>query len=444
MRQHTFLLLMLPLLIVPLLRPAGQPALPADTLFSAPVRLTPTATPAPTAALAEANVDMVNHLDGLAEAVFVEGNYVYANFGPELAVLDISTPVQPVRVGYTILPDQIRQIQVAGRYAYVITVQGSLYVVDIADPTAPQPVDMYNPPDSINRLALDGDYAYLATRPEWHGRDQWQGGGLRIVDISSPSAPREVGFYDMGAEVSDVALARDGAATPPKIYAYIAAAENTPRLLDVSDPGAPRAVAVSADWPYYSRIAIANGYAYLMGTKTLSVLDVTRPTGPSEMGLVRTWGWLTGLSLAGHEVYLIDREGGGRHSSLVVIDVADPARPTRTASLGRSGLADLIERTCRHATRFAEGLRAAGYQVLNDMVLNQVLVSFGEAETTQRVIAALQGEGSCWCGRTVWQGHTTMRISVFSWATTEADVEQSLAAIIRVAAEQGGVTGANT
>jgi glutamate/tyrosine decarboxylase-like PLP-dependent enzyme len=104
-------------------------------------------------------------------------------------------------------------------------------------------------------------------------------------------------------------------------------------------------------------------------------------------------------------------------------------------SLGRAGLADLIERTCRHATRFAEGLREAGYQVLNEVVLNQVLVSFGEAETTHRVITALQAEGTCWCGRTVWQSHTAMRISVSSWATSEADVERSLAAMLRVAAE---------
>ena len=105
-------------------------------------------------------------------------------------------------------------------------------------------------------------------------------------------------------------------------------------------------------------------------------------------------------------------------------------------SLGREGVADLIERTCKHATRFAEGLTAAGYQVLNDVVLNQVLVSFGDAETTRRVIAGVQADGTCWCGGTVWQGQTAMRISVSSWATTEADVERSLEAILRVAAEE--------
>ncbi|MBX3062737.1 MAG: aspartate aminotransferase family protein [Anaerolineae bacterium] len=102
-------------------------------------------------------------------------------------------------------------------------------------------------------------------------------------------------------------------------------------------------------------------------------------------------------------------------------------------SLGRQGVADLIERTCRHAARFADGLKAAGYTVLNEVVINQVLVSFGDAETTRRVVAGIQQDGTCWCGSTVWHGQTAMRISVSSWATTDADVERSLEAMIRVA-----------
>jgi glutamate/tyrosine decarboxylase-like PLP-dependent enzyme len=102
-------------------------------------------------------------------------------------------------------------------------------------------------------------------------------------------------------------------------------------------------------------------------------------------------------------------------------------------ALGREGVAEMIDRTCRHARRFAEGLEKAGYRVLHEVVLNQVLVSFGDAAKTERVIAALQLDGTCWCGGTVWQGQTAMRISVSSWATTEEDVEKSLAAMIRAA-----------
>ena len=106
-------------------------------------------------------------------------------------------------------------------------------------------------------------------------------------------------------------------------------------------------------------------------------------------------------------------------------------------SLGREGLARLIERNCRHAARFAEGFRAAGHEVLNEVVLNQVLVSFGDEETARKVIAGVQADGTCWCGGTTWQGRAAMRVSVSSWATTEEDVERSLEAVLRVASVAG-------
>jgi glutamate/tyrosine decarboxylase-like PLP-dependent enzyme len=102
-------------------------------------------------------------------------------------------------------------------------------------------------------------------------------------------------------------------------------------------------------------------------------------------------------------------------------------------TLGREGLVEMIDGTRRHARRFAEGLAAAGFEILNDVVLNQVLVSFGEPAATERVVAGIQADGTCWAGITAWQGRTAMRISVSSWATTDDDVERSLAAMIRVA-----------
>jgi glutamate/tyrosine decarboxylase-like PLP-dependent enzyme len=104
-------------------------------------------------------------------------------------------------------------------------------------------------------------------------------------------------------------------------------------------------------------------------------------------------------------------------------------------SLGRSGLCALIERTCAHAQQFAKGLREAGFEVLNEVVINQVLVSFGSPDVTREVIRRIQEDGTCWCGGTVWQGQTAMRISVSSWATTDEDVQRSLGAMIRIARE---------
>lgn len=102
-------------------------------------------------------------------------------------------------------------------------------------------------------------------------------------------------------------------------------------------------------------------------------------------------------------------------------------------SLGRSGVANLVERSCRHASTLAERLRSAGYRILNEVVLNQVLVSFGTDRETRRVIAEVQRDGTCWCGGTVWHGTTAMRISVSSWATTESDIDRCAKAILRIA-----------
>ena len=95
----------------------------------------------------------------------------------------------------------------------------------------------------------------------------------------------------------------------------------------------------------------------------------------------------------------------------------------------------MIDNSCERARQFAEGLRAAGFSVLNEVLLNQVLVSFGDSSTTLEVIKKIQEDGTCWCGGTIWQGKTAMRISVSSWATTEQDVELSLAAMLKAAGE---------
>ncbi|MDQ6778347.1 MAG: aminotransferase class V-fold PLP-dependent enzyme [Actinomycetota bacterium] len=108
-------------------------------------------------------------------------------------------------------------------------------------------------------------------------------------------------------------------------------------------------------------------------------------------------------------------------------------------SLGRSGVAELVERCCAHARRFAEILGATpGVEILNDVVLNQVLVRFldeaGDHDAyTRAVIEAVQNDGTCWLSGTTWHGMGAMRISVSNWATTSEDVERSLEAILRAA-----------
>ena len=103
------------------------------------------------------------------------------------------------------------------------------------------------------------------------------------------------------------------------------------------------------------------------------------------------------------------------------------------ATLGRDGVAALVHNSCLLARRFADGMQAAGFDVLNDVVLNQVLVSFGSAEQTDAVIAAVQQDGTCWCGPTTWHGIRAMRVSVSGWSTTADDIDHSVAAVVACA-----------
>ena len=105
------------------------------------------------------------------------------------------------------------------------------------------------------------------------------------------------------------------------------------------------------------------------------------------------------------------------------------------ASLGRQGLAAMVDRHCDQAAWLAAELRRAGIEVLNDVVLNQVVVAFGDDARTRATIERLQASGDCWCGGTRWHGREAMRVSISGWATTQPDMERTLRSIVKATAE---------
>jgi glutamate/tyrosine decarboxylase-like PLP-dependent enzyme len=128
-------------------------------------------------------------------------------------------------------------------------------------------------------------------------------------------------------------------------------------------------------------------------------------------------------------------QGGLRAPGDYVLESSRRARGFATwaalRQLGCTGVAELVERCCALARRFAEQLSAIdNVTIANDVVLNQVLVSFGEDERTDRIIGKVQRSGECWMGATTWHGRRLMRIAVSNWRTTEADVDRSVAAIL--------------
>ena len=142
--------------------------------------------------------------------------------------------------------------------------------------------------------------------------------------------------------------------------------------------------------------------------------------------------------------YLVFGEGAERDNANWVPEMSRRARgfPIWAAirELGRSGIAEMVDRGCECARRFADGLGAApGVKILNEVVLNQVLVRFtapdgGDSDAfTREVVSRVQADGTSWLGGTTWQGKAAMRISVSNWSTTEADVDRSVEAILRAA-----------
>ena len=136
--------------------------------------------------------------------------------------------------------------------------------------------------------------------------------------------------------------------------------------------------------------------------------------------------------------YLIRAEGDARDGMDWVPEASRRARVVpiyaTLRTLGRSGIEELVVRCCRLASWAANRLRAAaGVHVLNDVVLNQVLVRFDRAgsNVTDDVIARVQQEGVCWVGGTSWRGQRAMRLSISGWRTTEADIDQSVDAMLR-------------
>ncbi len=137
------------------------------------------------------------------------------------------------------------------------------------------------------------------------------------------------------------------------------------------------------------------------------------------------------------EAYLVQTAGAERDAVDWVPEFSRRARgiPVYAAlrALGRTGVADLVDRCCARARQFADLLSAEpGVAILNEVVLNQVLVRYADDATTRAVIAGVQAEGTCWASGTTWHGQAAMRISVSNWATSEDDVALSAAAMLRV------------
>lgn len=264
---------------------------------------------------AETTVELVGHLGGGSQGAVVVGNYGYTTLGGELAVLDLSDPANPTRVGYTMLPLPGDDLDIEGNYAYVIGNRdlgafGQMVIVDVSVPT--QPTVAGTLAVAGGGIDVSGSYAYLV------------GDSFQVVDISDPAHPALAGSCATSGR--DVYLVGD--------YAYVAGGDL--KVVNVADPDAPVQVGAAPASAY--GVFVANGYAYVADFTSsscdLRVFDVSNPATPQEVGseelFTGAWSEAHDLYVTGSYAYVAGSAyigGGVSYGGMDVVDISEPASP---------------------------------------------------------------------------------------------------------------------
>jgi hypothetical protein len=306
--------------------------------------LTPTTA---TATLSRAkDMQLVGHIGGPSLATFVQGPYAYTGFGLELATLSVFNPTHPTRLGYVLLPGVVQNVELAGRYAYVADANAGLRVVDVADPVNPIEIGAFETPGWVADIAVIGHYVCLAEEPIVVDENKL-GGGLRIVDVSDPANPVEIGFYGPLDLAKGVTVASH--------YAYIADGASL-RVIDVSNPVHPVQVGYEGNFSEGAdKIILADHYAYVRDRRGFWVVDVSDPTHPVSVGDYHVWvipRSTRGLAISGNYAYVAD-DYAGFH----VINISDPTAMFEVGSYGDGGWSVVIAGSHAYVTSWGGDLR---------------------------------------------------------------------------------------
>jgi hypothetical protein len=262
-------------------------------------------------------IELVNHWDQTTNDVFVQGNYAYVGQGTRLGILDISSPISPTLIGQTdLLTYTVQDIYVLDDYAYVAAGPGGLRVVDVSTPSSPDEIGFYMPSADVHLVeAVDG-YAYIA----------FGDGELEVVSISDPANPTPVGSRWIDLGIADMKVDGD--------YVYITTRSNKAGALSVVNVSipmnpigvsyttmqGPQGVDVAGDYAYvaFSEPYIAFPGQWLGG---LQVIDVSDPANPATVGLYgRHWAAYDTVVVNDY-AYVVGDYG------LRLFDVSDPTNP---------------------------------------------------------------------------------------------------------------------
>jgi len=268
------------------------------------------------------NVEQVGRLWNFWEGVYeveVIGDYAYVAAGRSgLQVVDISDPEHPRIAGYwDDNPSRAYDVKVRGDYAYLADWNGGLIIVDISDPENPIELGACES-GWITQMSVRGNYAYVVAQdPHDHDNNQPH---IRIVDISNPHAPREISIFETAGRTSDIVIRGN--------YGYISQSRDGLAIIDLSDPEHPAQVGFYAIDDEFSDFAVNDDNAFIPVRNTLLIIDISNPNNPSEIGLIELQGQVTDVGISGDFAYLANRFGGMR-----VFNISDPQNPEEAGLL---------------------------------------------------------------------------------------------------------------
>ncbi len=277
--------------------------------------------PAPSNAQEPFHLSVLGQVGGVGHAAAWDGGRLYAGIGPRLTVWDITDPDHPAKLGQSaLLPGIVRDIALAGGYAYVALDPAGLGVLSLEDPARPAWVGGWEPPAPAAALVHQPPYLFLALGPA----------GVVILDVSDPVHPAELARIETPGIANDVDVCGAG------LLAIADGPAGGLRLWSVADVHVPAELG-SLDTPGDANaVACAGGTAWVAdGLPGLLGITVADPTAPAEVGRYNSPGDARHVVVRGELAYLADGWVGG----LSIVSLADPAHPSRLSRLDTDGLA---------------------------------------------------------------------------------------------------------
>ena len=289
------------------------------------------------------------HRRGEASGIFFQGTRAYTALGVAgIAIIDVSNPAVPVRLGGFDTSGSAVAVQVVGNLAYVADGDSGLQVIDVSNPAVPVSLGGFDTSGWASGVQVVGGLAYVADGYVWDGDSGLQ--VFDVIDVSNPAAPVRIGGFDTSGRASGVQVVGG--------LAYVADGPAGLQVIDVSNPAAPVRIGGFDTSGWASGVQVVGGLAYVAdGYSGLQVIDVSNPAAPVRTGGFDTSGWASDVQVVGNLAYVANE-----YLVIQVIDVSNPAVPVRLGGFNTIGSAEAVQ-VVGNLAYVADG--PAGLQVID-------------------------------------------------------------------------------